>query len=628
MVTSRARALGALLIVVAVSGVVVPAGIAGATAPSATLGALVGGFDDPAGMALDATGTLWVANNQAGSVQPVLEGTSEEAQLPAATTGLSYPADEAIDGSGLFVSEQGSTTVEELSIGEGATTQTFHGFQRPAEVAVDPGGNVWVANSGAGAGENTIREIPLGASASSTLPTAIGGFDRPNGIVSDADGNLWVANTGGSTIQEVPAGSTSVSTLPTPIGGFDNPYAIAIDADGNLWVTNMGNNTVQEVPAGATSSTVLPSPITGFEQPTDITIDPEGNLWVSNTGGDSIQEIPAGSTSSTVLQAAVGGFNGPFNIVFTSACQAWVSNVGEGFNGTGLTIQQISVPSGCASAPSDVVATPASGEAQVTWTEPSSAGSSAITGYEVTTVTGDGGCVTTGVTFTSCDVTGLENGTTYSFSVDALNGAGPSAYGSSPEVVIGPTPGAPADVTAAAGNASALVSWEPPTDHGGVVTGYAVTVHHGATLVATATATAAGSPERVSNLVNGWTYAFDVTASNSSGASAAGSASAMPSTVPGPVRSLAAVSSSSSVRLMWRPPLSDGGLALAGYDVYVGTKSGHESATPLNAKPLAPDAAAVVVTQLRAGVIYFFVVRAVNRRGVGSPSAQVHAKLA
>lgn len=616
---TRPLCLRAAVAVVLIAGCALATTAAGATGGSATLGVSISGFDDPAGMVLDQQGTLWVANNQAGAVQPVPVGTQLESQLPAATAGLSYPADDAINSFGdIFVSEQGSTTVAEIpGDGQPGATVVFHGFNHPAGVAVDPAGNVWVANNGS----DTIQEIPVGATAASTLPAAIAGFDHPNGIAVDSQGNLWVANESGSTIQEVPAGSTSLSTLPAAIGGFVNPYAISIDAGGNLWVTNSGSTTVQMVPAGATSSTVLPTAIGGFTLPTDLTIDPEGNIWVSNTGGTTIQEVPSGSTSSSVLPQALGGFNGPFDIVFTSACDAWVSNVGQSFNGSGLTIQQVIAPYGCPTAPTNVTAHPGDGQVQVQWDQPN--GGLSVTGYTVIALPGGASCSTLGTTFTSCTVTGLLNGASYAFSVEATNAAGESVYAQSASVVPGDVPDAPSDVSAHPDNAAVTVSWVPPADHGGPILDYTVRTLRGAALVSTTDN--AISPIVIGKLKNGSTYRFVVTASNETGTSAGASATATPSTIPGVVRTFTAVEVKSGILLKWTAPASDGGASLTGYDVYVGTRASKLSASPMNKKPLSPAATRLLIRTLRQGTTYFFIIRAVNRRGIGARSHEAHA---
>ena len=66
----------------------------------------------------------------------------------------------------------------------------------------------------------------------------------------------------------------------------------------------------------------------------------------------------------------------------------------------------------------------------VAWTAPASDGGLAITRYTVVAAPGGRTCVTTGAS--SCSVSGLAPGTSYSFSVVATNDAGssPSSVGS------------------------------------------------------------------------------------------------------------------------------------------------------------------------------------------------------
>ena len=79
------------------------------------------------------------------------------------------------------------------------------------------------------------------------------------------------------------------------------------------------------------------------------------------------------------------------------------------------------------SAPGNVSATPATNQAQVSWTAPAANGS-AITGYTVTPFIGTTAQtpVQVGASATSATITGLTNGTAYTFSVTATNGIGTS----------------------------------------------------------------------------------------------------------------------------------------------------------------------------------------------------------
>lgn len=88
------------------------------------------------------------------------------------------------------------------------------------------------------------------------------------------------------------------------------------------------------------------------------------------------------------------------------------------------------------SAPLAVTATAGDASATVSWLPPASPGSFAVSDYEVTSSPGGGRCL---VATTTCRIDGLTNGTSYTFTVRALSGAGWSAS-STPSNAV--TPGA------------------------------------------------------------------------------------------------------------------------------------------------------------------------------------------
>jgi hypothetical protein len=96
-------------------------------------------------------------------------------------------------------------------------------------------------------------------------------------------------------------------------------------------------------------------------------------------------------------------------------------------------------------APADVTAVPGDGSALVSWSAPASDGGSAITGYGVTSNPDNRWCATTGAL--ACTVTGLANGTAYSFTVIAQNVAGTSGA-SAPSTRVTPMAVVPVPPTA------------------------------------------------------------------------------------------------------------------------------------------------------------------------------------
>jgi PKD repeat protein len=106
---------------------------------------------------------------------------------------------------------------------------------------------------------------------------------------------------------------------------------------------------------------------------------------------------------------------------------------------------------------------------------------------------------------------------TYQVTMTATSDAGWSATDpqttSQTITVSSPTPNAPTDVIATAGNESATVTWTAPTNDGGSpITGYTVTSSPDSI-----TATGTSSPITVTGLTNGTAYTFTVVATNALG---------------------------------------------------------------------------------------------------------------
>ena len=257
-------------------------------------------------------------------------------------------------------------------------------------------------------------------------------------------------------------------------------------------------------------------------------------------------------------------------------------------------------------------ATAGNAQATVTFTPPASDGGRSITSYTVTS--SPGGITKTG-TGSPITVTGLTNGTAYTFTVTATNaiGTGPASAKSNSVKPVGPLPPkAPTSVKATAGNAQATVTFVPPADSSGgsPVLSYTVTSSPGGI-----TQTGSGSPITVTGLTNGMTYTFTVTATNAAGTSPASAKSnsvkPVGPTAPLPPASVKATAGNAQATVTFTAP-ADGGSPITGYTVTSSPGGITQSGT----------GSPIIVTGLTNGTTYTFTVTATNAIGTGTASAK------
>jgi hypothetical protein len=188
-------------------------------------------------------------------------------------------------------------------------------------------------------------------------------------------------------------------------------------------------------------------------------------------------------------------------------------------NAAGTTTSTLSnsiMPASIPGAPTTVTAIRGDETATVTFVAPADNGGSPITGYTLTVVE-------TGQTFTGSGspitVTGLTNGSSYTFKVTATNAVGTSdSSTASAPIKIAGVADAPATVTAVAGDKSATVSatgnWNTVAGSGGEsVTAIVFTTMDG---LHTCTATLPATSCTMTGLTNGTAYTFSAVAQNAS----------------------------------------------------------------------------------------------------------------
>jgi hypothetical protein len=330
----------------------------------------------------------------------------------------------------------------------------------------------------------------------------------------------------------------------------------------------------------------------------------------------------AGATPDPVDSGMVWGSN-----QVTGACYVLCGWFAQWTTRNFAVVASEATPPTAPGAPSLDPATAGDAEVSLTWSAPLDDGGASIDDYVVyrsespgteTQLTTSGGALN----YTDAAVT---NGTTYYYTVAAVNSAGTGAQSNEvsampiapPPPTVDP-PGAPALTSATGGDSEVTLAWTAPADDGGAeITNYQVlrsASAGGEVVVATVDNVLFYTDPGLSN---GQTYWYVVAAVNSAGAGAASNElSAVPQAPPSAPRSLAAKAKAGQIKLTWLSPLSNGGADITGYEIWRGTSSGGEAkiATVGN-----------VLSFIDFGVVrrttYFYFVRAVNGFGLSGPNS-------
>ena len=287
----------------------------------------------PGNFAIDAEGTLFVANNYA-------PGAREE-NVCAAQNLLRFTP------YGTFFPGSPYTGGGVSGVGYGITS--------------DPHANVWTGNFGfqapacigttAEAPHNSVSKFGPDGDAKSTDETGFtdGNIFWPQGTVSDRNGNIWIANCGNDTVTLYPRGrhkeARNFDLAPL---GMIRPFDIAIDHRDRVWVTGNGSNQVFVLDQHG--NPILGSPLApeGLARPMGVATDSRGNMWVANSSfvqvpcANDANKLPLKEDGGTVTLFEVkggavrthtfggGGMAIPWGITTDGKGNVWVANFGGG----------------------------------------------------------------------------------------------------------------------------------------------------------------------------------------------------------------------------------------------------------------------------------------------------------
>jgi sugar lactone lactonase YvrE len=255
------------------------------------------GFNQPMGIALDATGNIYVCDFNNHRIQQ-------------------------FNGTGGYIRSFGSQ-----GFGNGY-------FSNPMGIAIDATGNIYVCD----AFNHRIQKFTSAGAYISQFGSQGSGngyFNYPKGIAIDATGNIYIADTNNNRIQKFTSAGAYVSTIGSAgsaNGYFLFPYGIAFDATGNIYVCDSSNHRIQKfTSAGAYVSKFgsLGSGNLELNYPYGIAIDAAGYIYVCERSNHRIHKFDS-NYSHVALYGSYGSNGGqfisPYGVVINAAGQLIVSD--------------------------------------------------------------------------------------------------------------------------------------------------------------------------------------------------------------------------------------------------------------------------------------------------------------
>jgi sugar lactone lactonase YvrE len=260
---------------------------------------------------------------------------------PATNAGMD-PGAPAVDGAGnIFIADVSNQRLRKVDSNGIITTvagngiRAFSGDNGPATnaslsypegVAVDPAGNLFVADSG----NARIRKIAHRTKIITTVagdgnvsysgdggPATHAGME-PIDVALDGYGDLLLVDSLSYRVRKVDHRSQIITTVagngdpsgdtgPATSASLESPMGVAVDGAGNLFIADTLDSTIRKVDANGIITTIAG---TSMDDPFGVAVDSAGNLFIADPGFFRIFKVDTKGNFTTVAGNGPGGFSG------------------------------------------------------------------------------------------------------------------------------------------------------------------------------------------------------------------------------------------------------------------------------------------------------------------------------
>jgi sugar lactone lactonase YvrE len=269
-------------------------------------------FHNPAGIAIDASGNLFIADLANRSIRKITPA-GVVSTIVTFSNPSSAPSGVTVDVSGnIYVADRGINMIEKISSSGVVSELAAAQVSSPSDLAVDASGNVFVLD----ADNRRIRKVTqagivttFAGSDTSQSYDGIGlasTFTAAYGITIDPAGNLYVGDlcrirkiTPLAVVTTIAGSDQGFADGPALSAQFYYPKGITMDAAGNLFIAD--RTRIRKLTPGGLVTTVAGDGNFGFSDGAGsiaefyyaqgIVVDTAGNLYIADYGNNRIRKV-------------------------------------------------------------------------------------------------------------------------------------------------------------------------------------------------------------------------------------------------------------------------------------------------------------------------------------------------